>query len=29
MAEPKLWHRGHGEDVIHFAATKNRYVGAV
>jgi hypothetical protein len=29
MAEPKLRHRGHGEDAIYFAAAKNRYVGAV
>jgi hypothetical protein len=29
MAEPKLRRRGHGEDAIYFAASKNRYVGAV
>jgi hypothetical protein len=29
MAEPKLTRRGHGEDAIYFAASKNRYVGAV
>src|SRR5438309_1141781 len=29
MAEPKLRRRAHGEDAIYFAASKNRYVGAV
>jgi integrase len=29
MVEPKLRRRGHGEDAIYFAASKNRYVGAV
>ena len=29
MAEPKLRRRGHGEDAIYFAASKNRYVGAI
>jgi integrase len=29
MADPKLRRRGHGEDAIYFAASKNRYLGAV
>jgi hypothetical protein len=29
MAERKLRRRGHGEDAIYFAASKNRYMGAV
>jgi integrase len=29
MADSKLRRRGHGEDAIYFAASKNRYLGAV
>ena len=29
MSETTVRRRGHGEDAIYFAASKNRYVGAV